>query len=140
MHLPIYLPILLTASAVIIRAPLRLSTGSSSIQNKAAYKLTERALVGTAGIGVEFETIDFILINSACKKDDTTASKGKVIGKRTGINFKLTADTTSEAGVLHAEYILDGQNIKVGSGDAAKAGAAAAADMVSAKTCLFAEC
>lgn len=140
MHLSVYFPALLTVSAIVIRAPSQLSTGNSSIQNKEACRSTERALAGTAGIGVEFESITFTLKNSAYKEDDTAASKGKVMGKRTGNNFKLTADTTSDAGVLHAEYILDGQNIKVGSGDAAIAGAAVAADMVSAKTCLFADC
>lgn len=44
----------------------------------------------------------------------------------------LTADTGSNAGKLFAEYILDGQKIKLRKGEAAKAAKAAADDLVSA--------
>ena len=84
----------------------------------------------SAGIGAEFESGQFTLVNRACSLVDTNASKGKVIEGRTGTNFMLTADT-DEPGKLNTEYILDGKKIKVGSGDAAKAGAAAAKDLVS---------
>jgi hypothetical protein len=86
----------------------------------------------SAGIGAEFESGQFKLKNSDCSLVDSNASKGKVIAGRTGTNFMLTADT-NEAGALNTEYILNGQSIKVGSGDAAKAGAAAAKDLVSLK-------
>jgi len=86
---------------------------------------------GSAGIGAEFETTGFYFKNSDCSPADTNAAKGQVISGRTGTNFKLTADNGFGQGELSAEYILDGTNIKIGSGDAARAGAAAAKDLVS---------
>lgn len=85
---------------------------------------------GAAGIGAEFESPAFYF-KSDCSDDDTFASKGKVIGERTGPNWALTADTGGQGGRLNAEYVLSGKDIKVGSGDAAKAGKAIADDLVS---------
>ncbi|KAI1750248.1 hypothetical protein F4782DRAFT_548750 [Xylaria castorea] len=85
----------------------------------------------TAGIGAEFETRDFHLTMPGCSKANTDAAKRKIIAGRAGTNFQLTADTGSQAGVLTPEYIMRGDLIKVGSGSAAaKAGAAAAADLM----------
>ncbi|CZR54066.1 uncharacterized protein PAC_03949 [Phialocephala subalpina] len=84
---------------------------------------------GTAGIRAEFECAFFYFTNSAGSKAETNAAKRQVVAGRTGTNFMLTADTGSTAGKLYAEYILNGQNIKVGSGDAARASAAAAWDL-----------
>ncbi|KAI0480399.1 hypothetical protein GGR56DRAFT_626001 [Xylariaceae sp. FL0804] len=80
-----------------------------------------------AGIGAEFESTKFRLRNEDCSKEDTWPSKGKVVAGKTGTNWKLTADTDSNAGALNMEFILDGTSIKVGSGDAQEAGADAAA-------------
>lgn len=88
---------------------------------------------GSAGIGAEFESAFFYFTNSSCSRADTDAAKRQVIAGRTGMNFMLTADTTDIVGRINAEYILDGKNIKVGSGDAARAGAAASQDLVGQK-------
>ncbi|KAH6675112.1 hypothetical protein B0J14DRAFT_637790 [Halenospora varia] len=130
MHLPLYLSILLTASAIHVPLQPRVDACDAAIQDNEGDELTAPTSDGTAGIGAEFETPLFYLTNSACSKADTDTAKGQVIAGRTGTNFVLTADTVGNAGKLHAEYILDGQNIKVGSGDAARAGAAAAADII----------
>ena len=83
------------------------------------------------GIGVEFETGSIRFSSEKCTKPDTDGSKGKVVGNRQGDNWKLTADTIGDAGVLDAEYILDGTQIKLGTGKAAEAAAAVANDLVS---------
>jgi len=87
---------------------------------------------GTAGIGAEFESPVFYFVKDGCSIADTNAAKKQIVAGRKGGNWELTADTGSGAGKLYSEYILFGENIKVGSGDAAKAGAAAAQDFVSA--------
>ena len=86
---------------------------------------------GTAGIGAEFESPVFYFTNPDCSLDDTNAAKRKVIAKRTGDNWKLTADTGFGQGMVDAEYILDGANIKVGTDDGANTGKAIADDLVS---------
>ena len=135
MHLPLYLSILLTAAAVHVPLQPRVGACDTAIQDNEGDELTAPTSDGTAGIGAEFETPHFYLTNSACSKADTESAKRQVIAGRTGTNFELTADTVGAAGILQAAYILNGQNIKVGGGDAAKAGAAAAADLVSIRTC-----
>lgn len=85
---------------------------------------------GTAGIGAEFESPAFYFVNQDCNGDDTNAAKRQVVAGRTGPNWILSADTGGGAGKLNAEYILNGQNIKVGSGDGARAGRAIADDLV----------
>ena len=85
----------------------------------------------TAGIGAEFESPFFYFTSLDCDTEKTNAAKGQVVAGRTGTNWELTADTGSSPGKVNAEYILNGKNIKVGSGDAAKAGKAIADDLVS---------
>ena len=137
MHMPLYLSILLTTSAIYLPLQPRVDGYSTTTQGNSEKSLTARNSDSTAGIGVEFESPFFQFQNPACSKADTDAAKKQVIAGHTGMNFELTADTLSDAGKLNAEYILNGRNIKVGSGDAARAGAAAAADIVSTTTGLF---
>jgi len=88
----------------------------------------------SAGIGVEFEagTVRFSsTIKNGCSKEDTDASKGKLVNNRQGTNWKLTADTLGDKDLLDAEYILDGTQIKIGAGTAKEAAAAVANDFVS---------
>ncbi|EAW13607.1 uncharacterized protein ACLA_043250 [Aspergillus clavatus NRRL 1] len=86
---------------------------------------------GTAGIGAEFESPFFYFENYKCNLDDTNAAKKKVLAGRRGPNWVLTADTGDGPGKVKGEYILNGEAIKVGSGDAARAGKAIADDFVS---------
>ncbi|KAI3327059.1 hypothetical protein HD806DRAFT_531649 [Xylariaceae sp. AK1471] len=130
MYLPLCLSILLTASAVHVPLQPRVDACDAAIQDNEGDELIAPTSDGTVGIGAEFESPFFFLTNSACSEADTDTAKKQVIAGRTGTNFELTADTGAGAGKLNAEYILDGQNIKVGSGDAARAGAAAAADII----------
>ena len=87
----------------------------------------------SAGIGVEFETGELrFLPNGACNKSDIDKSKGTLVNNRQGRNWMLTTDTTlSDLGFLTAEYILNGKDIKIRSGDAAKAASAVTNDIVS---------
>ncbi|PVH98468.1 hypothetical protein DM02DRAFT_657349 [Periconia macrospinosa] len=103
-----------TASAAVIRAPLE-------------GLLTD----GAAGIGAEFESPGFSLASedTKCSLANTHALKGKVIAGRTGVNWELTADTTERANYVQAEYIIKGENVKVGSTEAATNGAKVAADL-----------
>ncbi|RDL32656.1 Uncharacterized protein BP5553_09112 [Venustampulla echinocandica] len=105
MHLPLYLSILLTASAVHVPLQPRVNACDAAIQDNEGDELTAPTSDRTAGIGAEFESPFFYLMNAAC-------------------------NTIGRSGKLHAEYILNGQNIKVGTGDATRAGAAAAADLI----------
>lgn len=84
-----------------------------------------------AGIGAEFESIGFTFENSRCSNEDTNAAKKEVVDNRRHDTWYLSADTGSGQGKLNAEYILDGEKIKVGTGDAAKIGKAVANDLVS---------
>lgn len=86
----------------------------------------------SAGFGAEFETGDVQFQSyQTCTKPNIDISKGKLIDSRQGPNWMLTAETTSSpSGYLVPEYILDGTKIKIGSGDAAKAAAAVAKDIV----------
>ena len=124
MHLLSYASLVLTASAIYIPNQPRADSCLDPFDGDD---------VASAGIGAEFESGQFRLKNPDCSLVDSNESKGKIIAGRTGTNFMLTADT-NEAGVLNTEYILNGQNIKVGSGDAAKAGDAAAKDLVSTRS------
>ena len=83
------------------------------------------------GMGVEFETGSIKFTSADCDKPSTDSSKGKMVGNRQGENWKLTADTTlNEAGILDAEYILDGTQIKLNTGKASEAAEAVANDIV----------
>ena len=133
MHLLLYmLSILLTASAG--NAPL--SPCLQEVEEIEMVYLDGPTADGSAGIGAEFESPFFYFTNYGCSLEDTNAAKRQIVAGRTGTNFLLTADI-SEAGKLNAEYILNGQNIKVGSGDAAIAGKAASDDLVSVATTRF---
>ncbi|KAL8671114.1 MAG: hypothetical protein Q9168_004383 [Polycauliona sp. 1 TL-2023] len=83
----------------------------------------------TAGIGAECESPLFYFENPACNEPDTFAARKQIINGRTGTHWQLTADT-GQQGKVNAEYILDGQKIKVGNGDAAKTGKAVAEDLI----------
>ena len=89
----------------------------------------------SAGLGIEFEASALQFYSNKCSNKDkklTDKLKGEMVGGRRGTNWKLTVDTSpNTAGSLTAEYILDGLNIKIGSGDAAKAASDVAADLVS---------
>ncbi|KAL9094050.1 MAG: hypothetical protein Q9165_003720 [Trypethelium subeluteriae] len=85
----------------------------------------------SAGIGVEFECTNVILQSKGCSMEDTYSSKGKTIDQRQGTNWRLTADTTLGAqGLLDAEYILDGTQIKIGTGAAEQAAKDVAQDIL----------
>ena len=90
----------------------------------------------SAGLGVEFESSGVILTSPKCNQADTNQAKGKQIGDRKGTNWKLTADTTQDIpGSLTAEYILNGQTIRIGTGAASAAAAAVSSDVV--RNCLL---
>lgn len=138
MHLLLYmLSFLLTASAVHVPIYPRMDPYLQHVEELEMDYLDAPTSDGSAGIGTEFETPWFYFINNNCSLDDTNAAKKHVVAGRKGTNFQLTADTGNGAGKLTAEYILDGQNIKVGSGDAAKAGKAASNDLVSVAATRF---
>ena len=85
----------------------------------------------SAGIGVELEAGQ-IRFGATCDLANTNACKGQPVIGRSGTNWDLTADTTwGDAGILTAEYILNGKVIKIGSGAAVTAAAEVAADIVS---------
>lgn len=92
---------------------------------------------GSAGIGVELESPMFVFKHDGCSADNTNAAKKEIVDNRKGTNWLLTADTGADQGKLQAEYIFDGTKIKVGSGDLAKAGKAAADDLVSVERLRF---
>ena len=85
----------------------------------------------SAGIGVEFES-GVVQFESkvTCSQPDINRSKGALVDNRQGPNWMLTTDTSVE-GALVAEYILNGKQIKIGSGDVATAASAVANDIVS---------
>ena len=136
MHpLLLYISILATASAVWLPLLPRMEPGGPCGEYVATYELDDLdgpSADGTAGLGIEFETVAFYFEKDGCSLTDTNAAKTKIISERTGQNWDLTADTGSGAGSVHAEYILNGKYIKVGDGSAAKAASAAAQDLVSA--------
>ena len=85
----------------------------------------------SAGIGVEFESSGVGFSSPNCNIQDTNQAKGQQVSDRKGDNWQLTADTTTNiAGRLTAEYILNGQTIKIGTGAASAAAAAVSSDIV----------
>ena len=106
MHILPYIPLLLTAS------------------------LKARA-ASDAGIGAEFESPAFTFQNPKCSNEDTDAAKKEVVADRKYDTLYLSADTGSGQRKLNAEYILDGEKIKVGTGDAAMTKKAVADNLVS---------
>lgn len=134
MHLVVFASLVLAASAASVPNQARASVPNVEIQDLMGDGTTGATSDLSAGIGAEFETPEITLKNAKCSKADTDDFKKSIIAGRkdAGGLWALTADTTSKAGVLNTEYIMDGKNIKVGSGNAQKAGKAAAADFVSA--------
>ncbi|KAK4690448.1 hypothetical protein P7C71_g6347, partial [Lecanoromycetidae sp. Uapishka_2] len=131
MHLLPYILVVLTASAIYVPLHPRVDPCEQQVEENEDVELDGPTTAGTAGIGAEFESPFFYFTNLSCSAPDTYKAKGQVINGRTGTNWKLTADTIgSMGGKVNAEYILLGQNIEVGSGDAAKAGAAIAQDLI----------
>lgn len=81
-----------------------------------------------AGLGIEFETPHVQFKSGKCTKSaDLFYLKGHKVEGHSGKNWDLTVDIASAGGRLNPEYVLNGIQIKIGTGDAAKAGAAAAA-------------
>lgn len=87
-----------------------------------------------AGIGAEFEVaVGFFLESLGCSVLDTDAAKGKVVAGREHDFWYLSADTGHGEGKLAPEDILDGLQIKVGSGDARRYGEEVANDLASSR-------
>ncbi|KAI0530348.1 hypothetical protein GGR58DRAFT_518547 [Xylaria digitata] len=84
------------------------------------------------GLGAEFETGAFYLVGDPeCSYERTNKLKGGVLGGREGDHWQLTVDTTLDAANrLQAEYILNGQTVKLGQAMAGPTAAAIAADLV----------
>ena len=96
----------------------------------------------SAGIGMEFEAggLRFKSDKLAAKGDQgqTDACKGHSVrykGDSPGTNWGLTADVGGGAGLLNAEYILNGKLIKVGTGDLKRAAAAVQGALVGPIVC-----
>lgn len=134
MHLLLYMSIVFTAFAAYLPLRPRMDDCEKYTDNIELAFLDAPTTDGTAGIGVEFESPAFTLKHDGCSKEDTDDTRKKIIGRRQGKNFMLTADTGASevGGKVQAEYILDGTQIKVGDGSAAAAAKAAADDLVSA--------
>ena len=136
----LYISILATVSAAWLPLLPRMEPGGSCgeyVDTDILDDLDGPTTDGTAGLGIEFESAGFYFRKDGCSLEDTNAAKGMIISGHTGNNWELTADTGSGAGDLHAEYILNGKNIKVGDGSAAEAASAAAQDLVSAAVVSF---
>lgn len=135
MHSLFYMSMLLIASAIYIplypRAIPKPDPCMQEVEENESVFNDAITADGTAGIGAEFESPLFYFTNTDCSLADTNAAKNKIIAKRTGTNWELTADTGFREGMVDAEYILDGRNIKVGSGNGAKTGKAITDDLVS---------
>lgn len=143
MHILLYSSVVLTASAAVLRTPVARQLDpcqetADDMSDDPGRSNTD----GTAGIGAEFESVQFNFKSKNCAAATPPTLKGKtvlqvlrdndgnIIGDqpKTGTNWKLTADTLQQQGRLNAEYILDGTQIKVGSqNDATNAAAVAAA-------------
>ena len=134
MHLILYSSILLTASAAYLPLQARVNECEQELQEDMSTFSDGTTIDGTAGIGAEFECPFFYFKSQDCSLDDTNAAKRKVIDGHEDTKWQLTADTGYGVGKVVAEYVLKGENIKVGSGDAAKVGAAIAKDLVRAVT------
>ncbi|KAL8830823.1 MAG: hypothetical protein Q9191_001221 [Dirinaria sp. TL-2023a] len=131
MHLLTYASILLTASAAYVPLQPRVDPCVEEVEDTEMAELDGVTADGTAGIGAEFESPFFYFVSPNCNADNTNAAKKEVVAGRTGSNWFLSADTGAGFGKLHAEYILNGKNIKVGTGDGAKAGKAVTDDLIS---------
>ena len=130
MHLLPYTSILLTASAAYLPLQPRVDPCVPDI-SEGSIQQDGTSADGTAGIGAEFESPGFGFVNVKCSPEDTYAARKQIVAERTGLNWQLTADTGGDPGKLNAEYILNGANIKVGSGDGPRAIKAWVDDLVS---------
>ena len=97
-----------------------------------AVQLDGSTAYGTAGTGAEFESPVCYFTRRGCSLEATNAAKKQIVAQRTGTNWELAADLTSDPEKLNAEHTLDGRNIKVGSGDGAAAVKAWVDELVSA--------
>jgi hypothetical protein len=116
--------------ALAAAAPAITDECEAALQTQLGDGLTAPTADGRPGLGVEFETL-FRFNNRNCPRRESDKLKKSLIDNRQGPNFKFTVDTLSEEFKLAPEYIMDGTKIKVGTGDAVRAGRAAAADFVS---------
>lgn len=80
---------------------------------------------GSPGIGIEFETPMFYFSSPDCPESTVNKAKKKILaGRKQEIDegkvplWMLAADTGAGERVLQAEYIIDGQQSKLGSGQA----------------------
>lgn len=131
MHLLLYTSLALAVSAAYLPLQPRVDQCEEEVEDTEYVQADGITADGTAGIGAEFESPFFYFVNQACNTDDTNAAKKETVSGRTGTNWFLSADTGAGSGKLNAEYILNGQTIKVGTGDGQKAGKAVADDLVS---------
>ena len=128
-----FISLALTVSAVYLPLQPRVDPCEEDVEDTEFVQQDGITADGTAGIGAEFESPFFTFVNLSCSNANTNAAKKETVSDRTGTNWFLSADTGSGMGELNAEYILDGINIKVGSGDGQTAGKAIADDLVSTK-------
>ena len=135
MHSLLYMSLVVTAMGINVPVQPRTDPSLVDVENNEFIQMDGPTADNTAGIGAEFESPFFQFKSEGCSAKDTDASKGQVIAQRTGTNWKLTADSINSPGQVNAEYILNGENIKVGSGDGAKVGKAWADDLVSDRAC-----
>lgn len=90
---------------------------------------------GSPGLGIELETPWFYFSSPECSEENVNrAKKALVAGRQQKGNdpmWMLTADTGAGERKLQAEYILDGQQIKLGSGKAEEIAKEISQDFVS---------
>ena len=130
-QITILVPFLLLLSVTALPPDLRRRADSNDPCSDEAPTLDGPTSDESAGIGVEFESSGVVFKKPGCSAADTNQAKGQQVGDREGDNWQLTADTTAEiAGMLAAEYILNGKTIKIGTGAASAAAAAVSSDIV----------
>lgn len=128
----ILVPFVLSISITALPSDLRRRADPNDPCRDIAIILDGATSDQSAGIGAEFESSAVTFSKPGCSSGDTNQAKGKQVGDRQGDNWALTADTTNEiAGMLTAEYILNGKLIKIGTGAASAAAAAVSSDIVS---------
>ena len=131
-RIQICIPLLLLQSSIALPSNLSARADSDPCLNQAPT-LDGPTSDKSAGIGVEFESTRVTFRKEGCSVKDTNDAKAMQIGDRKDANdlWKLTADTTlNTPGLLSAEYILNGQKIKIGDGVATAQAAAVSSDLV----------
>ena len=124
-------PLVLLPSAIALPPDLRRRADPNDSCLDEAPTLDGPTSDKLAGIGVEFESSVVVFTKNGCSAADTNQAKGQQVSGRKGDNWQLTADTTQEAaGMLTAEYILNGKTIKIGTGATSAAAAAVSSDIV----------